>query len=236
MSAERTDAQKRYIAVPGEVIEGLEGYEGIYAYQHGGRSRAAVVGLVDVGQQGVNYIPLKGFYFPRVGDVVIGLVTSHGAANWFLDINSPYPGVLSIQDFFGVRQGGQVPEDPFSYLRIGDYVKAKIVAFDRTRDPLLTVQEKGLGRIVEGTIVTVKPVKVPRIIGRKGSMLEVLKSSTGCDFFVAVNGRVHITCPNEVLQEIAIMAIEMIEEQSHVAGLTKRVKDFIEEERKVRGV
>ena len=236
MSEDGSEGRKRYIVIPGEVIEGLEEYEGIYAYEHGGKRRAAVVGIVDAGQQGVSYIPLKGFYFPKAGDIVIGLVTSHGAANWFLDINSPYLGVLSIQDFFGARQGGQVPEDPFSYLRVGDYVKVKIVAFDRTRDPLLTVQEKGLGRIVEGTIVTVRPVKVPRIIGRKGSMLEVLKSSTGCDFFVAVNGRVHITCPNEVLQEIAIMAIEMIEEQSHVAGLTRRVKDFIEEERKVRGV
>ncbi|MGC9210224.1 MAG: exosome complex RNA-binding protein Rrp4 [Acidilobus sp.] len=229
-------APRRRIVLPGEIIEGLEDYEGIYAYQQGNMIRAAVVGLVDTGQEGVNYVPLKGFYFPRVGDVVIGLVTSHGAANWFLDINSPYQAVLSVQDFFGVKQGGQVPDDPFSYLSIGDYVKAKIIAFDRTRDPVLTVQEKGLGRILEGTVVTVKPVKVPRIIGRKGSMLEVLKSSTGCDFFVAVNGRVHITCPNEVLQEIAIMAIEMIEEQSHVAGLTKKVKDFIEEERKVRGV
>jgi len=129
-----------------------------------------------------------------------------------------------------------VPDDPFSYLKIGDYVKAKIVAFDRTRDPVLTVQDKGLGRVVEGTVVTVKPVKVPRIIGKKGSMLETLRSSTGCDFFVAVNGRVHITCPNELLQEIAIMAIRMIEEQSHLAGLTRRIKEFIEEERKVRGV
>ncbi|MGC9072220.1 MAG: exosome complex RNA-binding protein Rrp4 [Acidilobus sp.] len=236
MTAQETQTQKRYIVLPGEIIEGLEEYQRIYAYEHGNVTRAAVAGIVDAGQEGVNYVPLKGFYFPKVGDVVIGLVTSHGAANWFLDINSPYLGVLSVQDFFGVKQGGQVPDDLFSYLRIGDYVKVKIVAFDRTRDPLLTVQEKGLGRIVEGTVVTVKPVKVPRIIGRKGSMLEVLKSGTGCDFFVAVNGRVHITCPNEALQEIAIMAIEMIEEQSHVAGLTKRVKDFIEEERKVRGV
>jgi len=236
VSSEKPQTPRRYLVAPGEVIEGLNENKGIYVFDYEGVKRATVLGLVEASQEEVNYIPLKGFYFPKEGDIVIGLVTSHGAANWFLDINSPYTGVLSVQDFFGVKQGGRVPDDPFSYLKIGDYVKAKIVAFDRTRDPVLTVQDKGLGRVVEGTVVTVKPVKVPRIIGKKGSMLETLRSSTGCDFFVAVNGRVHITCPNELLQEIAIMAIRMIEEQSHLAGLTRRIKEFIEEERKVRGV
>ena len=232
-------APKRAVVLPGDVVDVSKVPPGAeaYVYEHLGVRRASVIGIVDVRQDNTaSFVPLKGFYMPKEGDIVIGLVISHGAANWFLDINSPYQGVLSINDFFGVRQGGQIPDDPFSYLRIGEFVKAKIAVFDRTRGPILTVQEKGLGKIVEGTVVTVKPVKIPRIIGKKGSMLEVLRQGTGCDFFIAANGRVHVVCPNEELQEIAVMAIEMIEEQSHVSGLTEKVKAFIEEERKVRGV
>ncbi len=227
---------KRILVLPGDKLDNVQQVPGIYAFDFNGEKRASVIGIINVRPDGSSFVPLKGFYFPKEGDVVIGLVTSHGAANWFLDINSPYQAVLSVQDFFGVKQGGQIPEDPFTYLKVGDYVKAKIVAFDRVRNPLLTVQDKGLGRIVDGTVVTVKPAKVPRIIGKKGSMLETLKSSSGCDLFVAVNGRVHVVCSNEVLQEIVVEAIKMIEEQSHTVGLTARVKQFIEEERKVRGV
>ena len=232
-------APKRAIVLPGDVVDVSKVPPGAeaYVYEYLGTRRASVIGIVDVKQDNTtSFVPLKGFYIPKEGDIVIGLVVSHGAANWFLDINSPYQGVLNINDFFGVKQGGQIPDDPFSYLRIGEFVKAKVAVFDRTRGPILTVQDKGLGKIVEGTVVTVKPVKIPRIIGKKGSMLEVLKQGTGCDFFIAANGRIHVVCPNEELQEIAVMAIEMIEKQSHVSGLTEKVKAFIEEERKVRGV
>jgi exosome complex component RRP4 len=227
---------KKVLVLPGDKVEGIKQVQNIYLFDYNGERRAAVVGLLNIKDEGASFVPLKGFYFPNEGDIVIGLVTSHAAANWFLDINSPYQATLSIQDFFGVKQGGQVPDDPFTYLKIGDYVKARIVAFDRVRSPALTVQDKGLGRITEGTVVTVRPVKVPRIIGKKGSMIETIKSASGCDVFVAVNGRVHITCQNEVLQEIVAEAIKMIETQSHTTGLTARVKQFIEEERRVRGV
>jgi exosome complex component RRP4 len=228
-------ASKKVLVLPGDKIEGLK-QQSIYVFDYNGEKRAAVLGLVNFREEGTDFVPLKGFYFPSEGDIVIGLVMSHAAANWFLDINSPYQAVLSVQDFFGVKQGGQVPEDPFTYLKIGDYVKAKIVAFDRVRSPMLTVQDKGLGRITEGTVVTVRPVKVPRIIGKKGSMIETIKKASGCDLFVAVNGRVHITCQNDVLEEIVAEAINIIEEQSHTSGLTNRIKEFIEEERKVRGI
>ncbi len=231
-----TSESKRYVVVPGEKVSVTKAPEGPYIYEFQGEKRVSVVGLVDSKPEETSFIPIKGFYVPREGDVIIGLVTSHGASNWFVDINSPYQAVLSIYDFFGVRQGGTLPDDPFNYLHVGDFIKARIVTFDRIRNPILTVQDKELGRIVNGTVITVKPAKVPRIIGRKGSMLETLRQGTGCDFFVAVNGRIHIVCANEALQEIAVMAIEMIESQSHTTGLTERVKRFIEEERKVRGV
>lgn len=228
----------RKVLVPGEKIEGGQlNVQNFYVYDYKNEKRVTIIGVVDLKQEGqVSYSPLNGVYIPKEGDVVIGLVTSHGVANWFLDINSPYQAILNTQDFFGSKQGGQIPEDPFKYLQIGEYVKAKIAAFDRIRNPLLTVQDKGLGKIVDGIVVSVHPTRIPRVIGKKGSMIETLKTSTGCEFFVAVNGIIHIKCQNEELENIASNAVKMIETQAHISGLTEKVKKFIEEERKIRGV
>ncbi|MCE4607986.1 MAG: exosome complex protein Rrp4 [Caldisphaeraceae archaeon] len=231
-------SSNKRIVVPGEVIEGITpSVQEFYAFNYGDTTRASMIGVLDIKQDGqTSFSPINGIYMPREGDVVIGLVTSHGVSNWFLDINSPYQAILSVQDFFGVRQNSQAPEDPFRYLQIGEFVKAKIAAFDRIRNPLLTVQDKGLGKIVEGSVIIIHPTKVARVIGRKGSMIETLKTTTGCEYFVAVNGAIHIKCDNKDLETIAETAIETIESQAHTSGLTERIKKFIEEERKIRGV
>jgi exosome complex component RRP4 len=67
-------------------------------------------------------------------------------------------------------------------------------------------------------------------------MVNTLKELTGCDLLVAVNGRIHVKCPNEDVEAVAILAIKMIEREAHTTGLTNRVKRFIEEERRLRGV
>ncbi len=225
----------RRIVAPGDELDPKVEAKEPYVVEVGGRKIATVIGLLDYKGQKPSYIPLEAVYIPKPGDVVIGLVTGIGVTNWFLDINSPYQAVLNIQDFLG-RPFNPATDDPGRLLRIGDYVKAKVLAFDRTRNPLLTVQEEGLGRITEGKVVTISPAKVPRVIGRKGSMLNMIQEETGCEVFVAVNGRVHVKCENEDLEDIVIVAVKMIEREAHKIGLTDRIRRLIREERVVRGV
>jgi exosome complex component RRP4 len=220
---------------PGDELDPKVEAKEPYVVEVGGRKIATVIGLLDYKGQKPSYIPLEAVYIPKPGDVVIGLVTGIGVTNWFLDINSPYQAVLNIQDFLG-RPFNPATDDPGRLLRIGDYVKAKVLAFDRMRNPLLTVQEEGLGRITEGKVVTINPAKVPRVIGRKGSMLNMIQEETGCEVFVAVNGRVHVKCENEDLEDIVIVAVKMIEREAHKTGLTDRIRRLIREERVVRGV
>jgi len=222
------------IVVPGDPLpEEVRGPEE-YLVKTGKTVTPAVVGLLEPGSK-PSFVPLTSIYIPSPGDIVIGLIESQGVMNWFVDINSPYQAILNIQDFLK-RQYNPAIDDLSRFLQIGDYVVAKVQSFDRTRNPVLTVAEEGLGRIVEGKVVEVSPAKVPRVIGRKGSMVNSLKELTGCDFLVAVNGRIHVKCPNEDVEAIAILAIKMIEREAHTVGLTNRVKRFIEEERKLRGV
>jgi exosome complex component RRP4 len=112
-------------------------------------------------------------------------------------------------------------------LGVGEVVVGKITAFDRTRDPTLTIKGAGLGKVGNGLIVNLTPTKVPRLIGRKGSMINILKRETGCEIIVGQNGRILIRGRDSKKVELVVEAIRMIEEQAHISGLTDRIKNFL---------
>ncbi|MEM4428522.1 MAG: exosome complex RNA-binding protein Rrp4 [Acidilobaceae archaeon] len=196
---------------------------------------ATLISLVSQRDDKLIIVPLKNIYIPEPGHIVIGLVESIGMVNWFVDINSPYQAILHVQDFLG-RPFNPASDDLYKLMKPGDYVKAKVLSFDKTRNPVLSVQGEGLGKIVKGTIVDIQPAKIPRVIGKKRSMISMLEEKTGCSIFPAVNGRVYIECPNRELEAILVMAIRLIDRESHRLGLTERVAKFIDEERMRRGV
>jgi exosome complex component RRP4 len=117
-------------------------------------------------------------------------------------------------------------------LNVGDLIVAKIIAYDRSHDPQLTVGEPGLGKITRGQIVKITPTKIPRVIGRKGSMISMIKQETGCQIILGVNGIILITGKTLEEEELAMMAIRKIDEESHTSGLTDRVTQMLKEEKK----
>jgi exosome complex component RRP4 len=110
-------------------------------------------------------------------------------------------------------------------------VIAKIVAYDRTRDPLLTVLERGLGKITRGQIIEIMPTKIPRVIGKQGSMISMLKQETGCQIAIGQNGRILINGKTPEDERLAVMAIRKIEQEAHTTGLTDRVTEMLKEEK-----
>jgi len=103
---------------------------------------------------------------------------------------------------------------------------AQIIAFDRTRDPLLSTSGPGLGKILKGEIVKIAPSRVPRLIGKKGSMTNIIESSTKCKLTVAQNGMVLIRGTDEGVA-LAIKAIRLIEKEAHMADLTERIQALL---------
>ena len=74
--------------------------------------------------------------------------------------------------------------------------------------------------------MTITPARVPRLIGRKGSMINMLKSELQTDIVVGQNGVVWLKGkPDRV--DIAIDAIRQIEREAHTSGLTDRVRETI---------
>ncbi len=231
----------RQLVVPGDLLAEGDDVEpeSIYIERRGRKFYAMIMGLASIQQSDnkvkISIIPLEGTYIPRVVDIVIGLVTDIGLTHWELDIRSPYKGILTVQEFLD-RPFNPATESLRKYLEVGDYVVARIIAFDRSRDPLLSVKGgKGLGKVVEGAIVEVKPSRVPRIIGKKASMINMLTEETGCTFIVGQNGRILVKCPSREREEVAILALKMIEREAHTTGLTERVRRMIREELEKRG-
>jgi exosome complex component RRP4 len=109
---------------------------------------------------------------------------------------------------------------------VGDLMLAKIEAFDRTRDPQLSIRGPGLGKIPQGEIVKITPMKVPRLIGRKGYMITMIAELTSCEIKVGQNGVVVVDGTPEGVAK-AVQAIMLVEEGAHQADLTAKVQQLL---------
>jgi len=173
---------------------------------------------------------LKAFYIPSVGDTVIGKVVEVTNNGWIVDINAPYLARLGASDVMDRPFKPRIDDLP-SIFDEGDLIIAKIVAYDRTRDPLLTVREPGLGKIMRGQLIEITPTKIPRVIGRDGSMISMIKRETACQITIGQNGLILISGKTPEDEGLAVMALRKIEEESHTSGLTDRVTEMIKKEK-----
>ncbi|MBS7250265.1 MAG: RNA-binding protein, partial [Candidatus Freyarchaeota archaeon] len=171
-------------------------------------------------------VAFEGAYIPKVGDVVIGKVIDVKMTSWRIDINSPYQATMHPVNIFE-RRMDPLKEDLRRYFDVGDTLVAKIMAFDRTRAPLLTTKERGLGKLQGGYLVNILPTKIPRLIGRKGSMINMIKKETGCQIVIGQNGVVWVSGKSFEDEERVIKAIRQIEREAHTSGLTDRVRELI---------
>jgi len=222
--------EKRQLVTPGDLVAEGNYLAGENTFKEDEKLYATRVGLVEYDERKVSVVALKAFYIPNVGDTVIGKVTDVTIGGWLLDINAPYPAVLRASDVME-RSYRPQKDELSSIFDVGDLVIAKIVSYDRTRDPLLTVREPDLGKITRGQIIKITPTKIPRIIGKKGSMITMIKRETGCHILLGQNGVVLISGKQLEDEQLAVMAIRKIEDESHTSGLTDRVTEMVKKEK-----
>jgi len=95
----------------------------------------------------------------------------------------------------------------------------------------VTMMGPNLRKLEGGQTIDVDATKVPRLIGRGGSMIGLLKRLTRCSMIVGQNGRIWIDGTVEDVT-IALAAVKKIEADAHKLGLTDAVAAFIEGMRK----
>jgi exosome complex component RRP4 len=113
------------------------------------------------------------------------------------------------------------------FLAIGDVISAKIWTV-KGRGIDLTLKGKGLGKLEDGFIFRVIPSRVPRVIGREGSMVNLIKDKTGCNITVGQNGWIWIKGPSLDSEIKARKAVEMAADKVFVGGLTEKMEEWFE--------
>jgi len=220
------DNKRKYV-IPGDVVTTGPFRPEQNVELQGNKIISTTIGISEIYDDSVKVIPLTGKYIPKINDLVIGKVISHTSLSWELDINSCYVGFLPAQDVFG-RDFSAHADELSSKLKSGDLVAARIANFDRTRDPLVTISDRDLGKIDTGDLVKISPSKVPRLIGKRGTMIQMIEMATDAAITIGQNGWVVVSCetPEGLLK--AKKAIEMVNEKAHVANLTDQVKEMLE--------
>ena len=219
------EIKRRYVIPGDKIIEG--NYKPLMNVMKSGDYLISTrIGIAEAGKDGVKVIPLSGVYIPRVNDLVIGKVIDRSSLSWDIDINSCFFAHLPAQDVFG-RDFSPARDDMGRQLNIGDLIIARIVSFDRTRDPMLTVQDKDLGKIPYGEFIKISPTRVPRLIGKRGSMIQTIEQATQTRVIIGQNGIVVVTGRDIEGLSLAVKAIKMVEEESHTTNLTQRVKSLL---------
>ncbi len=214
------------ISVPGETLAvGMDILPGNGTYREGEKILANRLGLATIEGRTIKLIPLSGRYVPKTGDTIICKVIDVSFNGWRLDTNSAYSAMLPIKDATSdfIARGANLTQ----YYDLGDYVVCKIVNVTSQKLVDVTMKGPGLRKLKGGRIIEVDPNKVPRIIGKQGSMVIMIKDATKCNIIVGQNGLIWID--GEPINELlAIQTIRKIEKESHTSGLTDKIKEFLE--------
>ena len=225
---ENEENTERKVVIPGEIIISGDNYLPGEGTEKAGKDIIALrYGLAEETNRLVKVIPLSGVYHPRRGNVVIGKINNLTFNGWLMDIGSPENAFLSVAEYPKFVQKNELD----IVMDIGDMAVAKIKDVNRKAVDL-TMKLRGLGKIDEGIIMQINPNKVPRVIGKEGSMINLIKEETGCQITVGQNGYIWIKGDIIDKELFAKKAIIFITEKSFMSGLTEEVKKWFEKEKK----
>lgn len=221
-------SEERETVIPGEVLcKGMDFLPGDGVYRKDKEIFSKYLGIVEFKDRLTKVVPLRGKYIPEKDNIVIGEVSSVSHSNWTITIKSPYTGVLSISE--ATEEYIDLSEDDISdYFDIGDLVATKITKVTKGKDVQLSMEDRMCRKLKGGKVVDIPHTKVPRLIGKKGSMVNTIKKKTSCTIIVGQNGRVWIKGENE---DLAARAVRKVDKEAHTKGLTERISEWLEEQK-----
>ena len=246
----KKQSKVREIVVPGEILsEDPKMIPGRGAIRTKDKIHAIFIGIKEIRGKYVNVVPLRRLYMPEIGDKIIGKIKDKSAVRWFVDINGKNEASLSPSDAVDRNRnrsygGGGRAKRPsrednlksMNMYKLGDIITCKIISADRVSKPVITTLGEGLGKLKDGICIQIDVPKVPRIIGKRGSMIKLLKDSTSCRLFVSKNGRIWIRGKSPAHEKLVIDALHKIENEAHTSGLTDRIQHYIKKSKIERGI
>ncbi|WP_405297298.1 exosome complex RNA-binding protein Rrp4 [Methanobrevibacter sp.] len=211
--------ENKDLVIPGQILADDEYYSGRGTFKENGKICSSLLGRVSLRNKKIRVIPLKSKYVPKKGDVVIGKIKDVRFSMWDVDINSPYSGILPAFEVFGREK-----KELNKVYDVGDVLFLRVVDVDEIKKAKLGLKGRGMGKFKGGIIVDIAPTKVPRLIGKKGSMINMIKDKTKCKIVVGQNGLVWVK-GNEDMEQLTREIIHLIEAEAHTSGLTNKIKN-----------
>jgi exosome complex component RRP4 len=195
------EVNTKEIIVPGEKLD-LK--VDSYTFKDQSGLYSMVFGVLDKKDGFGRIVPLTGKYFPQVEDYVVGIISEVKFGGYVIDINSPYEAFLQSRKRYNH----------------GDVIFAKIMEVNEVRRSVLSHDKSLFG----GDILEISPVRVPRVIGKKNSMMMLITEKTKTELCIGRNGRIWIHGGDEKKAKEAILKIER---EAHTDGLTERMTEFL---------
>ncbi|MBD3312817.1 RNA-binding protein [Candidatus Woesearchaeota archaeon] len=218
--------KEKDIVVPGDILAtGMDCLPSYGTYRLGDDIRAARLGLAKVEGKVVKITSLSGRYIPKRGDTIIAKIYDVIMSGWLLDTNSAYHAMLGMKE--ATSRFIQKGADLTRIYALGDYVVCKITNVTSQKLVDVSMRGPGLRKLEGGRMIEVNTHKVPRIIGKDGSMVTMIKNATNCRITVGQNGLIWVSGEPD-MENIAIQAIQKAEAEAHTGGLTDRIKGFLD--------
>ncbi len=214
--------ETKKIVYPGDKIEAgdLKPRNGMY--ESDSEFFSEYFGVIQESEKFIDVAPFNSPYLPRVNDKIIGKIMDIGPTMWTVDINSPYYSLLHMNDTPWHVSSGDLER----YLNVGDYVYARISVSNEIRESWISMRDNGMRKLETGRIISVKPPKVPRVIGKGGNMINIIKTYTDTKVIVGQNGFIWVDGEIDNVKK-AIDAIRIVEKEAHTIGLTDRMEEYL---------
>ncbi|MCK4429521.1 MAG: RNA-binding protein [Candidatus Aenigmarchaeota archaeon] len=221
------DEKEGYIIVtPGTLVSMSEkSGEGTFVFN--GKTHSKYLGIKKEGYR-INVAPFKQVYKPKNRDKVIGQIEKFNYPFFIVDIHAPLPAFLYLSDTSKYAVTDQ--EKLMRTYKPGTWILAEIGEItDKVKLSMKYYETKVL---TSGMTAYITPAKVPRVIGKAGSMIKMIHDKTGCNIKIGQNGVIWIEGGKI---DLVIKVIQKIDDEAHIPGLTSRVEEFISEELKKYG-
>lgn len=216
----------REIVLPGDLLDERKGRKlGNGVYEENDKVFSKFLGVPRVNENELSVIPLSGTYLPRFGDRVIGVIEAVEVSGWFVDINSPYSAFLplseAVDEFVDLQR-----TELTRYFDVGDIVFCRLSKVTKNKTVQASMRDFESRKLRNGVLIKVTPTKIPRIIGKEGSMIMMIKNKTKCEIVTGQNGLVWIRGDNK---DKALEAVLTVEKESHTVGLTEKIEKMLGE-------
>ena len=221
-NSESNSGSSRNLVLPGDLLK-TKSKPGKGIFRNDGQIYSSVIGFSSDRSGYMNVNSIKGRYNPKVGDKIVGICKETGPSVWRMNIGAAFNSTLHHSE-----SGWKVPfGDTARFLEVGDAVWGEIFMVDAAGSHQISLKKDDCRKLYSGTIVSVEPTSVSRIIGKQGSMITTIREKTDTRIQIGQNGLIWIDGEGEIIA-LAQKAIETIDKHTTSKGLTKKIEKLLE--------